>query len=126
MQHVYLKLPVKLILNHSVVNKKRSGQPRTAVAPQNEERLGQLICANRQITTRDLGTELKIGFSALETMVAMLEYRKVCAMRVPRMLTREHKEHCLQFISVINQLDAQNFCFTISLFHASTCFEHMC
>jgi len=25
---------------------------------------------------------------------------------------------------VINQLDAQNFCFTISLFHASTCFEH--
>ena len=31
---------------------------------------------------------------------------------------------CL-FISVINQLDAQNFCFTLSLFHASTCFEHM-
>jgi len=30
------------------------------------------------------------------------------------------------FISVINQLDAQNFRFTISLFHASTCFEHMC
>jgi len=30
------------------------------------------------------------------------------------------------FISVINELDAQNFCFTISLFNASTCFEHMC
>jgi len=30
------------------------------------------------------------------------------------------------FILVINQLDAQNVCFTISLFHASTCFEHMC
>jgi len=30
------------------------------------------------------------------------------------------------FISVINQLDAQNICFTISSFHASTCFEHMC
>jgi len=29
------------------------------------------------------------------------------------------------FISVINQLYAQNVCFTISLFHASTCFEHM-
>jgi len=28
------------------------------------------------------------------------------------------------FILVINQLDAQNFCFTISLSHASTCFEH--
>ena len=28
------------------------------------------------------------------------------------------------FISVINQFDAQNFCFTIILFHASMCFEH--
>ena len=32
-----------------------------------------------------------------------------------------------EFISVINQLNAQNFCFrTERLFHASTCFEHMC
>ena len=31
----------------------------------------------------------------------------------------------LVFIAVINQLDAQQFCFTVSLFHASTCFEHM-
>ena len=30
------------------------------------------------------------------------------------------------FISVINQLDAQMFCSTISLFHAYTYFEHMC
>jgi len=28
------------------------------------------------------------------------------------------------FIVVINQLDAQNFHFTINLFHASICFEH--
>ena len=34
--------------------------------------------------------------------------------------------HLSIFISVINQLDAHNFCFTISLFLASTCFEHMC
>ena len=34
--------------------------------------------------------------------------------------------HLSIFISVINQLDAQTFCFTISLFHASTCFQHMC
>jgi len=30
------------------------------------------------------------------------------------------------YISVINQLDAHNFCFTIRGFHAFTCFEHMC
>ena len=34
--------------------------------------------------------------------------------------------HLSIFISVINQLAVQNFCFTVSLFHASTCFEHMC
>jgi hypothetical protein len=34
--------------------------------------------------------------------------------------------HFSIFVLVTNQLDAQNFCFTISLFHASTCFEHMC
>ena len=32
--------------------------------------------------------------------------------------------HISIFISVINQIDTQNFCFIISLFHASTCFEH--
>jgi hypothetical protein len=31
-----------------------------------------------------------------------------------------------EFISVINQLDAQNFFFSFSLLHASTCFERMC
>jgi len=34
--------------------------------------------------------------------------------------------HLSIFISVFNQLYAQSFYFTISLFHASTCFEHMC
>jgi hypothetical protein len=34
--------------------------------------------------------------------------------------------HLSIFISVINQIDAQYFCFTISLFHACACFEHMC
>jgi len=32
--------------------------------------------------------------------------------------------HLSIFILVINQIDAQNFCFTISLLHVSTCFEH--
>jgi len=34
--------------------------------------------------------------------------------------------HLSIFISVINELDGQNFCFTIILFHASTYYEHMC
>ena len=66
-----------------VKDKPCSGQPCTAVTPQNEERLDQLICANGRITNRELCTELNIGFNALETMVATLEYRIVCTRWVP-------------------------------------------
>ena len=39
-----------------VKGKPRSGRPCTALTPHNEERLDQLIRANRLITTRELGT----------------------------------------------------------------------
>jgi hypothetical protein len=57
-----------------VKDQPRSRRPCTVVTPRNEDRLDQLIHANRRITTRDLCTELNIGFNALETMVATLEY----------------------------------------------------
>jgi hypothetical protein len=59
-----------------VKDKPRSGRPCTALTPRNEERLDQLICANRWITTSELFTELNISFNALETMVATLEYHR--------------------------------------------------
>jgi len=50
-----------------------------------------------------------------------------CAVRTECIYICTFRPHSVfMFISVINQLDAQNFCFTISLYHASTCFEHMC
>ena len=86
----------------------RSGRPCTAVTPQNEECLDQLICANRRITTRELCMEPNIGCNALEAMVAMLEYGKVCARWVPRMLTQEHKEHRMQVCQdLLNQYEAE-------------------
>ena len=41
-----------------------------------------------------LPTELDIHFNALEMMVAMLEYCKVCAKWVSQMFTQEQKEYC--------------------------------
>ena len=84
------------IADSEMKDKPRSGRPCTAVTPRNEEHLDQLIRANRLITTRELCTELNIGFNALETLVATLEYRNVCARWVPRMLTQEHKENRMQ------------------------------
>jgi len=91
-----------------VKDKPRSGRPCTAVTPRNEERLDQLIHVNRRITTRELFTELNIGCNALEAMVATLEYRKVCARWVPRMLTQEHEEHRMQVCQdLLNQYEAE-------------------
>jgi hypothetical protein len=59
--------------------------------PGNEERLDQSICANRRITNSKLCTELNVCFNAQETMLATLEYRKVCARCVWRMLCRNIK-----------------------------------
>ena len=88
-------------------DKPRSGWPCTAVKPRNEERLDQLS-ANRRITTRKLCTELNIGFKALETMVATLEYRKICARWIPRMLIQENKEHHMQVCQdLLNQYEAE-------------------
>ena len=61
---------------------------------------------------------------------------KVCTKRICEGVSERHTDiykrfdvlltlNLSIFILVINQLDAQNVCFTISLFHASTCFEHM-
>jgi hypothetical protein len=49
-------------------DKPRSGRPCPAITPRNEERLDQPIRANWRITTRELCTELNIGFNALETI----------------------------------------------------------
>jgi len=52
--------------------------------------------------------ELNISFNALETMMAMLEYHKVCARWVPRMLTQKHKEHSMQVCQdLLNQYEAE-------------------
>ena len=61
--------------------------------PKNEEHFDHLICANQQITTRILYMEQDIGFNALETMVATLEYHKVCIGWVSQMIVQEQKEH---------------------------------
>jgi len=92
----------------NVTDKPHSGWPWTAVTPQNEERLDQLIHANRQIMARVLRTELNISFNAMETMVATLEYCKGCSRRVPQMLTQEHKEHHMQICQyLVNQYEAE-------------------
>ena len=82
-----------------------SGQPCTAVTPWNEECLDQLIHTNWQIITGELCSELNICFSALDMMVATLEYHKVCTKWVSWMPTQEH---CMQVCrNLLNQCKSE-------------------
>lgn len=60
-------------------DKPHSGQPWTAV---HEEYLDQLVHVNQKITSRELCVELNNNLSTSETMVAKLEYHKVCARQI--------------------------------------------
>lgn len=57
----------------------RSNRFCTAVNPRNEEHLDQLIHANQWIIAKELCTELNVSFNVLETMLAAVDYGKVCA-----------------------------------------------
>ena len=57
---------------------------------------------------RVLCTELNTILNVLETMVAILEYRKVCSRWVSWLLTLEQKEHCMQLCQdLLNQHKAE-------------------
>ena len=56
----------------------------------------------------ELCTELNIGFRVSETVVATLEYHKVCARWVPQILTQKQKEHHRQVCQdLLNQYEAK-------------------
>ena len=107
-----------------VKDKARSRRSCTAVLPWNEEHLEQLFHTNWRIMTMELCTELNIGFNVLKTMVATLEYRKVCARWVPQMFTQEYKEHYKQVCQdLLNQYEAEGDSF---LDHIITCDKTWC
>jgi transposase len=69
-----------------------SGRPSTAVTPATMQRADSHIRNNRRITTRELAAILGIGKGSIYKIIHQLGYSKVCAWRVPRSLTEEHKE----------------------------------
>jgi len=62
----------------------------SAQLSQNEECLNQRTCVKWQIATRELCTELNIGFIVLRKMVVAWEYYRVCA-DFPWILTQEKR-----------------------------------
>ena len=74
---------------------------------------------------RNIRTTCYIRTEYRQNFDTVLERSFIKAVKVIKH-NKDIKKMRMTFTSVINQFDTQNFCFTISLFHASTCFEHIC
>ena len=95
--------------NSDVKYKPRSGRPLRSCHTMKQRALQSAISASQWIMTRELCMELNIGFSALETVVVMLEYHKVCTRWVPQMLTQEIQR-------VLAELSYHTHC-TVQIWH---------
>ncbi|PNF26863.1 hypothetical protein B7P43_G16273 [Cryptotermes secundus] len=77
--------------NTSIEDEPRSGRPRTASTERNKERVDEIIEDDRRVTVHTIARKLGIGHSAVQEMIESLDYRKVCALWVPRLLTEDDK-----------------------------------
>jgi len=104
----------------------RSGRHSTCRNDENLAKDRNAINTVRRWTIDEISVINGLSWSSCQRMLTEdMNMKCFSAKFVPRLLTEDKKKHSFEFIAVINQLDAQNFCFTISLFHAFTCFEHM-
>ncbi|KFM67462.1 Histone-lysine N-methyltransferase SETMAR, partial [Stegodyphus mimosarum] len=70
----------------------REGRPATATKSEIAARVNECILANRRITINKISNERDISHGSVHKIIAdHLEFRKVCARWVPRLLTEEHK-----------------------------------
>ena len=73
-------------------DKPRSGRPLTATDDWHKDKVDEMIQENRRITQREISEELHISQERVGSIITSLNYRKVCARWVPRMLTAEMKK----------------------------------
>ena len=80
-----------------VENEPHERRPRTSITGANSDHIVALIRENRQITVRQLSGILNISDCSVKTIIKQhLQYSEVCARRIPRLPTDEHKSTQLQ------------------------------
>ena len=77
----------------NVTHDKGAGRPSTATTEGNIERARNVILLDRRMTINEVAHVLQISYgSAYEIMHNKLEFHKVCARWVPKLLTEVHKQ----------------------------------
>ena len=81
----------------TVENEPHERRPRTSITVMNSIRVNALIGENRRITASELSAILNISYGSVKTIIKQhLQYSKVCARWIPRVLTDVHKSTRLQ------------------------------
>ena len=88
---------------------------RTSITGENRDRVDALIRENRRITVCELSGILNISDGSVKTIIKQhLQYSKVCARWIPRLLTDEHKCTWLQVAqSLLSQYEQEGDFFWI-------------
>jgi transposase len=79
--------------NTDIADQPRCGRQRTAATERNKQKVDELIRQDRRITFREIAAQLGVGHHAVQEMMEIFGYRKVCSRWVPSLLTgtEEHK-----------------------------------
>lgn len=76
----------------TVENEPHDRRPRTSITPDNIRRVEQIILEDRRMNVRDISAELGISIGSVESIIhEHLQYRKVTARWVPKLLNFEQK-----------------------------------
>jgi transposase len=65
--------------NTDIANQPRCGRPRTATTERNKQKVDELMRQDRRITVREIAAQLGVGHHAVQEMIEILGYRKVCS-----------------------------------------------
>jgi transposase len=85
--------------NTDIADQPRCDRPRTAATERNKQKVDELIRQDQRITFREIAAQLGVGHRAVQEMMEILGYRKVCSRWVPPLLTSTEEQSCREMLS---------------------------
>jgi len=80
----------------NIVDQPRSGRPVSMTDDKNQKQVDELIKHDRRITQKQIAGRLGMSKERVGYIICLLGYTKVCSRWVPRMLTLEKKQKCVE------------------------------
>jgi hypothetical protein len=68
--------------NTDIADQLRCGRPRTAATERNKQKVDELIRQDRRITVREIAAQLGVGHRAVQEMMEIFVYHKICSIWV--------------------------------------------